>query len=198
MTLRKRQKLARRIRCDRAGCRYINFALGAARVGRSLRAILKTHRQGAVVGRLYRCRQQQDWRCQSKRDSQRTRAAHSSPVSPPGPFSGVVIHVLIGLKRRLIPPAPLTLSAPARFGSSVKKSLSPQNPRSSSNVLVGSGTFCTAQASVELAPGHGDEQSEINRLRRITSPRRAGVGAVLSLCALAAARPALPPCADLL
>src|SRR5262249_2777643 len=86
MALRKGKEMSWRIRGDRAGRSAETLALAAAALGRTLRAKFEMHRQGTIGGRLHCCRQQQKQRRQNERSSQRTRVAHSSPVSPLGPF----------------------------------------------------------------------------------------------------------------
>jgi hypothetical protein len=67
-------------------------------------------------------RQQSQWRRQSER-SDRDGSVHSTPVSPPNPSSGVASPRSGWALAALNTPAQIRLSALARFGSSVKKSL---------------------------------------------------------------------------
>ena len=84
----------------------------------------KAHRQ-RPVGRAERARQQSQWRRQSER-SDRDGSVHSTPVSPPNPSSGVASPRSGWALAALNTPAQIRLSALARFGSSVKKSLYPR------------------------------------------------------------------------
>src|SRR4029079_7898282 len=139
VALHKLKKMTWRVRGNRAGCSNESLAVVAANRGGSLHAHLKTHRQ-RPIGRVKRSRQQSQWRRQSER-SDRDGSVHSTPVSPPSPSSGVAYPRSGWTLAALNTPARLRLSALARFGSSVKKSLYPRKGEKFHLLGSGIGTF---------------------------------------------------------
>lgn len=180
----------RRVRGDSAGRRDEYFTVCAASVGGPLHPQSKLHRQCAIGG-TQRRRQQQKRRRQSERKSQRE-TAHTSPVSPPSPSSGVVIPRSGWAWAALVPRRHGSLSAVAGFGSSVKRSYHRDTRKLNSSIALE-----LTWSSYKL--NHVWKQGPIFLFVGEPAPaRRPGIAHTLSFYTLATARPALPALTKLL